>query len=342
MRKLGVIAAALALPLTVSAAALADGQPTIPGASGTVWVTERTPTSSSLTAYDAATGEVLRHTPVGSAPIGVTVPPGTQKVYTSDENANQMSVIDRETGTVIKTIPMGPRPHHLMHDPNGRYVYVAEFGANTIGIVDTDLDARVGQYVASANPGARTHALWIEEHGQYLYATNAGTANTISKIDVQTGALVWELPIGANPSEILVTPDQKTAYVSVRNENKIRIVDIGGDSPLVVGDQVIGTQPDTLQLTNDRQWLIVGLRGTPATMALMNTDTLAVRHVALTGTTTGHQWLSANSKYTFIAIENPGGLAVVDNEAGAQVAFYPYPNGLPRPHGVYYEPRRLR
>ena len=336
MRRLTLLAASLAVVLATATASASSG---LPGASGTIWVTERS--GNTVTAFDAATGAVLRTTTVGAAPIGVTSLPGSnRKTYSSDENANQVSVIDEDSGAVIKTIAMGPRPHHLMLSPNNQYIYVAEFGSNQIGVVDTDLDARVAGYVASTNPAARTHAVWINQYGRSLYATNS-VANTISKLDAQTGVLLWELPIGNNPSEILVTPDDRTAYVSVRNENKIRIVDLSGDIPAIVGEQVIGTQPDTLQLTNDRKWLIVGLRGTPATMALMNTDTLAVRHVALTGTTTGHQWLSANSKYTFIAVETPGGVAVVDNDAGAQVAFYPYPGGS-RPHGVYYEASVLR
>ena len=339
MRRLTLLTA-LGVLVVLVATAVSAGSRGIPGASGTLWVTEQS--GNTVTAFDAATGAVLRTTPVGARPIGITSLPGSEaKTYTSDERANQVSVIDEKTGAVVKQIQTGPAPHHLMRNPNNQYVYVAEFGHNQIGVVDTDLDARVAGFVASAaGPAARTHAVWVTEHGRFLYATNSG-AGTISKLDAQTGALLWELPIGSNPSEILVDRNNKLAFVSIRNENKIRIVDVSGETPFVVAEQVIGTQPDTLQLTNDNEWLIVGLRGTPATMAMLNTDTLAVRQVPLTGTTTGHQWLSANSKYTFIAVENPGGIAVVDNDAGAQIAFYPYPGGQ-RPHGVYYEASVLR
>ena len=339
MRKLTLLTALAALSLVLATVATGAGRG-IPGASGTLWVTEQS--GNTVTAYDAATGAVLRHTAVGARPIGITSLPGPRaKTYSSDERANQMSVIDEETGVVVKRIATGLAPHHLMLSPNNQYVYVAEFGWNQIGVVDTDLDQRVAGFVASTNPNAGTHAVWVTEYGRFLYAANS-RANTISKLDAQTGELLWELPIGSNASEILVDRNNKLAFVSVRNEHKIKIVDVSGETPFVVGEQVIGLQPDTLQLTNGNEWLIVGLRGEPkATMAMMNTDTLAVRRVELTGTTTGHQWLSANSKYTFIAVESPGGIAVVDNEAGVQIDFYPYPGGQ-RPHGVYYEPSLLR
>jgi DNA-binding beta-propeller fold protein YncE len=157
--------------------------------------------------------------------------------------------------------------------------------------------------------------------------------------------LVWEFPIGARPSEVLVTSDRKLAYVSIRNENKVKVVDVSGE-PVQIGETLIGTMPDTLQLTNDGKTLVVGLRGTPQ-MALMDTETLAVRHVTFPGYgISGHEWLSANGKYTFIALEalvttQPGAIAVVDNDSAEIVDTWTYPGG-PWPHGVFYEPQVLR
>jgi DNA-binding beta-propeller fold protein YncE len=313
--------------------------------SGTVFVTERTPGASSVTAFDAASGDVLWRSSTGNLPIGVTKPHGTNKVYTSDEGANQLSVFDERTGAFLHTIAMGLRPHHLMASSNGKLIYVGEFNQNTIGVVDTTTDTEVAHYPASANPGALTHAVWISENGKDLYATNDGTANTIAKLDAETGALVWEFPIGANPSEILVTQEGKIAYVSIRNEDKIKVLDVAGETPVLIGEAEAKSQPDTLSLTNDGKTLVVGLRASPtgrSRAALIDTGTLATHYVEMPAhTITGHQWLSANGKYTFMAVESPGGLAVIDNRAEALVADYPYPGGS-RPHGVFYVPQVLR
>lgn len=317
--------------------------------SGTVFVTERTPGSSSVAAFDTASGELRWKSPTGDAPIGVTKPHGTDRVYTSDESAipPRLSVFDERTGVFLHTIPMGIRPHHLMASPNGNFIYVGEFGQNTIGVVDTSTDIEVAHYPASGNAGARTHAVWISNDGKNLYATNAGTANTISKLDAADGTLVWEFAIGANPSEILVTQDDKIAYVSVRNEDKIKAVDVSGDVPVVIGEAEAKSQPDTLALTNDGKTLVVGLRSSPlvparARAALIDAETLKTTYVEMPAhTTTGHQWLSANGKFTFMAVESPGGVAVIDNEAETLVADYAYPGGL-RPHGVFYQPEVLR
>jgi hypothetical protein len=82
-------------------------------------------------------------------------------------------------------------------------------------------------------------------------------------------------------------------------------------------------------------------------MSLMDTRTLDVRAVTFPGFgISGHQWLSRNDRYTFIALEStdltkPGAIGVFDNRSEEIVDTWAYPGG-PWPHGVFYEPRVLR
>lgn len=308
----------------------------LPGASGTVWVTNRS--LNNVAAFDASTGEVLATIPVGLAPIGIVAPQGTGKVYVSNEGNNTVSVISKETLSVVATIPTGARPHHLNQSPDGRFVYVAEFGANTVGVIDTETDTLVAHFVTSYSPAARTHAVWVSQNGQRLYVTNS-IANEINALDAASGQILWSLPVGNNPSEILVKHNEKIAYVSVRNENKVKVVDL--ETLTITDEIVVGTQPDTLRLTPNGKTLVVALRGTPAQISLVNVfKELSVQTVNIAGTTTGHEWLSANGRYSFVAVETPGSVAVVDNRTAQVVATYAYPGGG-RPHGVFYEPSKF-
>ena len=317
-----------------------------PDTRGTVFVTERQ--LGSVTAFDGATGSPLWTARTGAAPIGVTLPHGTHKVYTSDEGSNQMSVLDARTGASLGTIPMGPLPHHLLASPNGRRIYVGEFGQNTVGVVDTVDDIEIAHLVASPLLNARTHAVFVTRSGKDLYATNTRVVRTqmgdVAHIDARSGERLCNTEVGIDPSEILVVPNGERGYVSVRGENKVKELDLRGDCPLLTGrEAVVGTQPDTLQLTGDGDTLVVTLRGTPAQISLLDTHTFAVQPVGIPGhTTTGHHWLSQNGEFSFVAVENPAGLAVVDNDTGQVVADYPYPNppGGNRPHGVFFVPQR--
>jgi len=323
---------------------------------GTIWVTERTSGNSTVAAIDAATGTPRGIVAVGNTPIGITAPRGLKKVYSSDEGANQLSVIDKDSVTVLTTIPMGPgsRPHHLMASRNGHTIYVAKYGTNRVGLVDTQRDENICDLTASNNVAAKTHAVWISRNGRDLYATNEGAAQgdpgTLSQIDLRDGCdaagrpPVWEITVGRRPSEVLVFDG--IAYVSVRNDHVVRAYDVSAGTPAAaLWEAEAQFSPDTLSITNDGQTLIVGLRGTPARMAFIDTDSHATQYLALPGTTTGHQWLSRNGRFTYIAIERnatppgqTGAIGVVDNRLRSVVAVYPYPNGRLQPHGVFFEP----
>jgi DNA-binding beta-propeller fold protein YncE len=334
--------------------ALLAALPALAGASpattarGTIYVTERQ--LGSVTAFDAATGTVVWTARTGASPIGVTRPRGTDKIYTSDEGSNRMSVFDRGTGHLLTTIAMGPLPHHMMASRHGDRIFVGEFGKNEIGVVDTATDTRIGGWVANPLPDARTHAVWITRDGDDLYAANTRANRTlpgdVAHLDAHTGMRLCNTTVGIDPSEILATHNGKRGYVSVRGENKIKELDLRGDCPQLTGrEALIGIQPDTLRLANGEKTLVVTLRGTPAQISLLDTRTFAVRTVDIPGhTTTGHHWLSANGKLTFVAVESPAGVAVVDNDSGTVVADYAYPSppGGARAHGVFYEPHVLR
>ena len=348
MRKLALLSLVLFIPIAFATAAVSAKEKPVRGVRGTVWVTERTPASSSVAAFDAATGDVVGWTPVGSTPIGIVVPRGSDYAYSSDEAADQLSVISRDEIKVVTTIPMGvgSRPHHMMASRDGQLIYVGEYNHNVVGVVDTEKNENVADFVASRNPLAKTHAVWITRNGRDLYATNEGamqtSMGTLSKLDARTGVIEWEIDIGIRPSEVLVTRDGKTAYVSVRNENAIKVLNLGGDLPVVEAVVPIGEMPDTLQLTKDGETLVVGLRAVPQ-MAFMDTETLAVRPVKVDAHgISGHEWLSKSGKVTFIALESPGSLAAIDTETGTVLYDSPYPTKLLRPHGVFFESRRLR
>lgn len=348
----------LVVLMGVGVGEVAAGAPAhLPGSSGTLWVTNRTPvvdgldpTAGSVTVFDAGTLAVIDTITVGSKPTAVLRAKGTDKVYVSNGSpSNSVSVISRDTLSVIDTIEMGAAsdPHHMAQSRDGSAVYVALFGTNKVAVIDTATDT-VRTLEASGNPRAKTHAVWTGKDGT-LYATNSlGSAassdqGTVSAIDVSTGSLLWEIVVGRNPSEVLVTNSGKTAYVTVRTEDAVKVLDLTVDPPTVSATVPIGKQPDTLQLTNDHRTLVVALRGAPA-VTLLDTVTLETRTVVVAGTTTGHQWLSANGRYTFLAVVEPSGqsgVAVIDNRTAEVVSGYQFP-GTADPHGVFFEPSKLR
>jgi len=320
---------------------------------GSVWVTDRA--GDRVAVYDARSGALLS-TPSteGTAnassadePNDVAIARG--KAYVTNEASGTLSVLDARTGMLLARLPAGPKPHHAVASHRGDLVAYGVYGTNEVGLVDTKRDT-VRRVVAStravdAEHTVLTHSASFSRSGRTVYVTNEvkrgaeQLAGTVAAIDVESGEIRCEIEVGLRPSEVLTTRRGSTGYVSVRNENMIKEVDwrrcqLGGSS-VDLGEQV-----DTLWLTGDEERLSVGLRG-PATVArvamvdVTTFDAADVQYWTIPGgTLTGHQYTTADGRYTYAAFEgDSAGVALIDHRRNA-VRVLPTMGG--RPHGLAF------
>ena len=66
--------------------------------------------------------------------------------------------------------------------------------------------------------------LVVSADAKWLFTANR-TANTISKIDVETEKIVGEFPVGVGPTGIAISPDGKTVFVANRLDDTVSVVD---------------------------------------------------------------------------------------------------------------------
>jgi DNA-binding beta-propeller fold protein YncE len=298
---------------------------------GTIWVANRG--AHTIGGFDAASGDVVRTVDMraGSQPGDLAYAKG--KLYVSEEFGSPpaIAVVDAASGEVLSRIFTGPRPHHVHASVGGNLIAYGVFGTNKVGIIDTHTDTLVGEWAASTNPAARSHAGVFSPDGRTVYVAN-DVVNELSAVDPLTGELLWTMTV-PNAHELIVTHNGKTAYVSCRAGNALRVVDL--ERREIIRTIALAPLPDSLQLSANEKLLTVGLRGTPAQMAIVDTETSAYDLVTIggTGTIAGHQWTSPNGHFTFAAFEGPGaGVAVIDHKQNnAVVQTLDYPG---RPHGV--------
>jgi DNA-binding beta-propeller fold protein YncE len=330
--------AALALVTGLVAASVALAAPgEHRNVNGTLWVANRA--ANTIRGFDASSGDLVATVAMaaGSQPGDLAFAKG--KLYVAEEmgTAPSIAIVDATTWEVIGRIPMpvGSRPHHVHASSGGDLVSVGLYGTDKIAVVDARTDTLLGAWDTDPTTTTnRAHAGVFSTNGQTLYVASDSTGKLIA-LDPRTGEILWTADV-PNAHELAVTHDGKTAYVSGRIASTLRIVDL--ERHEVVGNVSLGTNtmPDTLQLSANEKLLTVGLRSSPAQIAMVDTGTLDYDLVTIAGagTTAGHQWTSPSGRYTFAAYEGvlDAGVAVIYHDQDNDVVQrLPYAG---RPHGV--------
>ena len=303
------------------------------GVNGTVWVANRG--THTIRGFDAATGETVATINMAALSQPGDLAYAKRKLYVAEEFGvpPAIAIVDADTGVIFKRIFTGPRPHHVHASVGGNLIAYGVFGTNKVGIIDTHTDTLLGEWQASTNVAARSHAGVFSPDGHIVYVAN-DVVNELAAVDPLTGELLWTMTV-PTAHELVVTHNGKIAYVSCRADNKLRIVDL--EEHEIVQEIELRPLPDTLQLSANEKLLTVGLRGSPAQIAVLDTETLTFDIVTIgsTGTVAGHQWTSPNGHFTFASFEGPGaGVAVIEHgENNVVLDILGYPG---RPHGVTF------
>lgn len=305
---------------------------------GIIWVANRG--AHTIRGFDADSGAVVHTVSMApnSQPGDLAFAKG--KVYVAEEFGTPpaIAVVDADAGIVVNRIllPVGSRPHHVHASVGGNLVAVGLFGTDRIAVIDTRDDTLLGPWDSNpATTTGRVHAGVFSKDGNTLYLAS-DASNEVIAMDPRTGDVFWRMTVpGAH--ELVVTHDGKSAIVSRRTANRLAVINLE-DPTQPYRDVLNLTLPDTLALSANEKLLTVGLRTSPAQIAVVDTRTFdpptMVPLSAEPGTIAGHQWTSPSGRYTYAAFEggtNPG-VAVIDHVAGHLVVQRFGYTG--RPHGV--------
>jgi DNA-binding beta-propeller fold protein YncE len=103
-------------------------------------------------------------------------------LWVANRGADSIRGFDSATGDVVATIPMrtSSQPGDLAYakgklyvaEEFGNLIAFGEFGTNKVGIIDTHTDTLGGEWPASTNPAACSHAGLFSHDGHIVYVAN--------------------------------------------------------------------------------------------------------------------------------------------------------------------------
>ena len=239
-----IAASALAAPLLAQ----------VPGLSGTLIVTNKTP--STATIIDVATGRALATLPTGNNPHEVVLSSNGRTAVITDYGtgaAPTLTVIDVPAKRVVRTISLGQytAPHGIVYLPGDSLVAVTSERTNHVVIVHI-ASGEVRKAIPTQNPGS--HMVGVTGDGRRAW-TGDMQSNTVSELDVTAGTYVRSISVPNRPEAINVTPDGREVWVGSNQTGKVSVVDPATGSVTTVAEGV--TWPYRVLFTPDTKTVVI-------------------------------------------------------------------------------------
>ena len=314
---------------------------------GSVWVVNRD--RGELAIFDAETGAVVTTLLVGAGAHDICISERARKAYITAETIHRVTTVDTRT-LATESIDVSPLPHHLEPSHDGRTVYVSlashtsTVGSPQYAALDT-VDNSVSFTTTSRNAAARSHAPHPSIEGGKVYAAH-DLGDEVSGIDAETGNIDFSVAPILKAEEVIATRFGRKLWVSSRRDGTVKRINL--DTHVITGSVAVGVQPESVMLTPSERTLVVSLRGSPATLAFVDTVNLSLIgtvQIAGAGTFGDLAVITNDGRHVYATFDagasGTGGVAVVDVRKRTVLATWAYP-GTGRPHGIWYSRQKAR
>jgi len=294
--------------------------------------------SDTVDVIDPKTFKIIDHFAVGKQPQHVVPSYDLKTLWVLNDQGNSLTRIDPATASKLDTIPVAD-PYNMYYTPDGRYAIVV---AEALRRLDFR-DAQTMKIVESVRVPCRgVDHMDFSADGRYLIASCEFSGEMV-KVDVATRKLVGtlklpEVPGGAMPQDVRITPDGSIFYVADMMSNGVHEID--GATFKIVGFVPTGKGTHGLYFSRDSKWLYISNRG-EGTISLLdvNTRTVATTWKIPGGGSPDMGGVSADGKVLWLSGRYNAEVYALDTTDGHLLARIPVGKG---PHGlcIYPQPGR--
>jgi len=196
---------------------------------------------------DAATFKVLRVLDVGPDPEQIAVSADDRYLFVANEDAAMSNVVDLESGKIIQSVKIGEEPEGVTLRPDGKVVYVTCEDEGTVYAIDTVKHEKI----AVIKVGHRPRSIAFLGDGSKGYVTLENDA-AVAVVDAQSHKLLKTVKLGdekVRPMGVVISPDNKTVYVTAGSFGHIMLIDAATDQP--AGSIQVGRRPWGIAITKD-------------------------------------------------------------------------------------------
>lgn len=182
--------------------------------------------------------KLVKRIPAGKTPSHIMIDAKSTTAYVTLQDSDQLIAIDLATQTPKWTVSVGKTPADVFLTPDQKTLLVALTGDSYVEAYDVSKGP--AKLISRIKTAAGAHAFRAQGDQRHLFVSNR-TANSISRIDLQTLAVVDTFPVPGGPDCMDVLADGKTLLVTSRWARKLTVVDL--EQKKVVKQVTVGRSP---------------------------------------------------------------------------------------------------
>ncbi|MFT7721884.1 MAG: YncE family protein [Roseateles sp.] len=166
--------------------------------------------------------QLVKRIPAPKTPSHLNIDTRSTTLYVSLQDSDELLAIDLATQTVKWKVPVGKMPADIYLSPDDRHLLVGLTGDKVVEV--WDVGGAGPKLVKRIPTGAGAHSFRAWGDKRHVLVSNRA-ANTISKIDLATLAVVDQYPAPAGPDDMELLTDGRTLLVTSRWAGKVTQID---------------------------------------------------------------------------------------------------------------------
>ena len=172
--------------------------------------------------WDGTDIVLAKRVPTGKTPSHLWIDSTSSTIYCTMQDSDELVAIDLATQTIKWRTKTGAMPADIFGTPDDKLLLVGLTGGDGVEVYDVSGPAPKLKQVIKTAKGA--HAFRSLGDKRHVLVSNR-VANTISKIDLQTMAVVENYPAPSGPDCMDVSLDGRFIYVTSRWAGKLTVID---------------------------------------------------------------------------------------------------------------------
>ena len=188
--------------------------------------------------WDGKEMTLAKRVATGKTPSHLWIDSKSSTIYSTMQDSDELIAIDLGSQTIKWRTKTGPMPADVFGTADDKSILVALTGSDAVEVYDVSGKTPVRSKIIKTAAGA--HAFRAFGDKRHVLVSNR-VANTISRIDLQTLAVVDSYPAPGGPDCMDVSRDGKQILVTSRWIRKLTVIDVA--SRKVVRQVNVGRSP---------------------------------------------------------------------------------------------------